>query len=156
MGVYDSGLNLDFGFRFDKKKFLPIIGAIIVLIILAYLVIYAASNYESSPMEFRFEKNPIKSGEQVKVFITISNQTKTDAEDVSLTLKAKEISDFDIIALNEKFNGSIPLISSDTSREITFLINPIGEVLPGTYTLVAESVINGQVHKKETKLFVEN
>ncbi|MFH1391899.1 MAG: hypothetical protein ABIH20_06310 [Candidatus Diapherotrites archaeon] len=156
MGVYDSGLNLDFGFRFDKKKFIPIIGVLVVLIILAYIVIYVVSNYESSPMEFRFEKNPIKNGEQTKVFVKISNQTKTDAENVSLTLKAKEISDFDIIPLNEKFDGSIKLLSSGTSREITFLINPIGEVLPGTYTLVAESIINGQLHKKETKLFVEN
>ncbi|MAG17854.1 MAG: hypothetical protein CL944_00060 [Candidatus Diapherotrites archaeon] len=155
MGVYDSGLNLDF-IKFDKKKFLPIIGAIVLIIILAYAAIYAVSNYEPSPIEFRFEKNPIKSGEETKIFIIISNQTKTDAEDVSLILKAKEISDFDVIPLNEKFDGSIKFLSSGTSREITFLINPIGEVLPGTYTLVAESAINGQLHTKETKLFVEN
>jgi len=156
MGIYDSGFVPKFGFNFDKGKIIPIVGAAVVIIILILVAFWVVSNYDSGPLSFRFEKNPVKPAEQTKVFVTVTNQGDLDAENVLLSLKAKEISDYDIYPLNENFEGEINYLSSRSSREVTFLINPIGEVLPGTYTLVAETTINGQLYEKEIKLFVEN
>ena len=154
MGIYDAGF--DFRFGFSKNKWLPKAGIIVVLaalIVVAYLVV---TNFESNPINFQFDKNPIKSGEQTRVTIIISNNSDFDAENVTLSLRAKEQTEFDIFPSNEKFKGSINLISSGTNREVTFFINPVGEVLSGTYTLVAQAVMNSQVYEKEAKLIVKN
>ena len=150
MGIYDSG------FGFEKGKLIKIIGLVIVLAALIVAGYWVATNFESSPINIQFESNPIKPGEKTKVTIVISNNSEFDAENVTLSLRAKEQTEFDIFPSNEKFNGTINLISSGTNREVTFFINPVGEILPGTYTLVAEAVINSQLYEKEAKLIVKN
>jgi len=156
MGIYDSGFGPKFDLLFNRKKFLPIIGGLIVLIILIGIIYFGVISIDSSPIGFNFEKNPIKTGESTNIIVSITNNSDVDATNVSLALRIKETSEFDIIALNEKFKGSISLLSSNSSREVIYLINPIGNVLPGSYTLVAETVINGAKFEKEAKLNVEN
>jgi len=153
MSIYGSNFGLGFGV--SKQKVTPIAGIIILILILASLVFLFIENFDSNPLNFTFERNPIKTGNQVKIFINLTNNSEQDAHDVPLTLEAKENTDFDICSLNEKFKGIIPTISKGTSREITFLINPIEEVLPGTYTLVAKTNLNGIDFKKEAILIVE-
>lgn len=154
MGIYDAGFDFQFGF--DKGKWLPKIGIIIALAALIVVAYWVVANFETNPISFQFDKNPIKPGEKTQVTITLVNNSDLDAENVTLTLNAKEQTEFDIYPSNEKFKGSINLISSGTKREVTFSINPVGEVLPGTYTLVAKAVINFQLYEREVKLIVKN
>ena len=153
MSIYGSNFGLGFGV--SKQKVTPIAGVIILILILTSIVFLAFESFENSPLNFTFERNPIKAGDQVKIFINLANTSEQDAHDVPLLLKAKENTDFDIYSLNEKFKGIIPTISKGTSREITFLINPVGEVLPGSYTLVAKTNFNGIDFEKEAILLVE-
>jgi len=153
MSIYGSNFGLGFGV--SKQKVTPIAGIILLSIILIGLIFLLFENFEDNPLNFTFERNPIKAGNQVKIFINLTNTSEQDAHDVPLSLKAKENTDFDIYSLNEKFKGIIPTISKGTSREITFLINPIGEVLPGSYTLVAKTNLNGIDFEKEAILLVE-
>jgi len=154
MGIYDA--DFDFQFGFDKHKWLRKVGIVIALAALIFVAYWVVTNFESSPINFQFESNPIKPGEKTQVTIIISNNSDFDAENVTLSLRAKEQTEFDIFPSNEKFNGSINLISSGTNREVTFFVNPVGEVLPGTYTLVATAVMNSQLYEKEAKLIVKN
>ena len=153
MSIYGSNFGLGFGV--SRQKVTPIAGIIILLIILVSLIFLFVENFDSNPLTFTFERNPIKAGNQVKIFINLTNNSEEDAHNVPLSLEAKENTDFDIYSLNEKFDGIIPTISKGTSREITFLINPIEEVLPGSYTLVAKTNINGIAFEKEAILIVE-
>lgn len=154
MGIYDA--DFDFKFGFDKHKWLRKVGIVIALAALIVVAYWAVTSFESNPINFQFDKNPVKPGEKTKVTIIISNNTEFDAENVTLSLRAKEQTEFDIFPSNEKFKGTITLISSGTNREVTFFINPVGEILPGTYTLVATAVMNSQVYEKEAKLIVKN
>ena len=153
MSIYGSNFGLGFGV--SKQKVTPIAGVIVLILILTSIVFLAFESFEDNPLNFTFERNPIKAGNQVKIFINLTNNSEQDAHDVPLSLSAKENTDFDIYSLNEKFKGIIPTISKGTSREITFLINPIGEVLPGSYTLVAKTNLNGIDFEKEAILLVE-
>lgn len=153
MGIYDSGLDLNLDFA--RGKLIPIIGIVVALIIIVVLAYWVVSNYETSPLSFDFEKNPINTTESTTVTISVSNQSDSDAENVSLSLETKEKSEFDIYSSNEKFDGTISLLSTGTSRKVSFVVNPIGEILSGTYTLVAKATINGAMYEKEEKLFVE-
>ncbi|MCR4368631.1 MAG: hypothetical protein NUV67_01865 [archaeon] len=152
MGIYEG--TMGFKFSLGGAKMLPIIGGIIAIIALLLITNWAIGNYEPAALKIEFEKNPISVGEQTMVFVTVSNATKIDAQNVPLTLEVKEQTEFDIFPLNEKFNGVIGILSSETSRQVTFVINPVQQVLPGTYTLVAQTTINGKAYSSEVKLNV--
>lgn len=153
MGLYDSGFDFRFG---EAKKIAFSLGIGVLAVILVVLVLFFAGQFlRTEPLQFRFEKNPIKTGEQTKVFITVTNISGGDLENVPLSLSAKEKAEYDIYALNEKFDGKISQLSKGTSREVTFIINPIGKILRGTYTLVARTNLNGVDHVKEATLTVQ-
>ncbi|PIN85614.1 MAG: hypothetical protein COV47_01175 [Candidatus Diapherotrites archaeon CG11_big_fil_rev_8_21_14_0_20_37_9] len=155
MGVYDGGFQFDFR-QGDAKKILIIGITVIIFLLLIFLISQVDLSFKQDALSTRFEKNPVKSGEQTKIFVTVTNNTASDAAKVPVSVSAKEKTEFDIYPINEKFNGEIQLLSTGTSREITFLVNPIGEVLPGTYTFVIKITINGQLNEKETVLTVQN
>lgn len=150
MGIYNSG---KIKIKPKKEHFFLLAGLIVLAIIIFSLL---SLNPTNNPISYNFEKNPIKQEETTQVIISIRNNSEQDAENVPLSLKAKEQSEFDIYPMNEKFDGHIRVLSAGTSREITFLINPIQKVLPGTYTLVAETTINNQQYSKEFPLTITN
>jgi len=155
MGLYEPGFEFHFPFV-EKKNILTISAIILVLILIGGFLFWVLGNLEQSPFNFRFDKNPIMPGEQTKVVVTLTNISEFDAADVPLTLEVRERTEFDIYPLNEKFTGEINILAKGNSREITFLINPIGEVLPGTYTLEAKTNINGVEYAKIVTLRVES
>ncbi len=154
MGVYDSGLDFSIGEGMGKNA-IYIAAAIVGLLLVGAVAYFASESLKPSALAFRFEKNPIKVGEQTKLFVNVTNISKDDAANVPLSLHAKEKTEFDVYALNEKFAGSIPNLSQGTSREVTFILNPVGKILPGTYVFVAKTTINGIGHSKETTLTVQ-
>ncbi len=154
MSLYDSGP--DFNLGIDPKKMIVPIAGITVIILLVLVGMWASENVKPDPLSMRFEKSPIKPGEQTKLFVNVTNISENDAENVSLKYGARENSEFDIYPLNEKFKGQIAVISKGASREITFIVNPVGNILPGTYTFDVNTVINGAFYKKEIMLTVQN
>ncbi|MEK6958313.1 MAG: CARDB domain-containing protein [archaeon] len=153
MGLYDSGIYAKFGEE-KKKIAMGVLAAVVIAVAIWSILVLAPISFDDHPIKYRFEKNPIRPGEQAKVTITISNNGKMDAQNVKLFLQPKEKTEFDIFPVNEKFRDTIPLISAGTSREVTFLINPVGEVLPGTYTLVATAQMNGKIFTESATLTV--
>ncbi len=148
MGLYNSG----FDFRFnpdDRKKIFYALGTIIAAALLLLLLFFAYETVKAKPVEISFQKNPVKSGEQSATIVTVSNTTEMDAENVLLSLAAKEKTEFQVFPMNEKFNGTIKTLSAGTSRQVTFVLNPNGDVLPGSYSFVATAVINGQISEAE-------
>ena len=154
MGIYDSGISLDIG---PERRRLVVYAALtlVALLSIAAVAMLGAQAISPQPMEFRFEKNPVKGGETAKVFITVRNVSEKDALNVPLSLAAKEETEFNVFAQSGKFGGTIPEISKGTGREVAFVVNPVGKVLPGTYTLVAKTTINGKEYEKEAVLTVE-
>ncbi|VVC00139.1 Uncharacterised protein [uncultured archaeon] len=154
MSIYDSGLNLNFGEDAQKKIIYGAVALFIVLVIAA-LGMVVSDAVDQKPLQMRFEKSPIKAGETAKLFVTVANTEKTDASNVEVKVEAKEKTEFDAFPLNEKFKGKIDLISAGTSREISYILNPIGKVIPGTYTFAAKASINGKEYTQDAVLKVE-
>lgn len=155
MGIYDN--HLDFGGNKLQIAGLAI-GAIIIVAIILYALSSTPIQTQVNPLGITFQKNPIKSGETSQVTVKITNSSGKDLPDVAVALFAKETSEFDIYSLNSKFEGSrvtIPILSNGTSREITFVLNPIGTILPGTYVIVAGTNLDGNEYKKEAVLTVQ-
>ena len=154
MGIYDSFPGLDIGPESQKKIMFAGI-AVLAIIIVAALVFFASEMFGPQPVKMEFQKNPIKPNETTMAIVKVMNVDKLDAVYVPVSLEPKEQSEFDTRALDMKFDGTIGAISSGDSREITFVINPIGTIIPGTYTFVAKAKINGKEYVKEGQLRVE-
>ena len=154
MGIYDNGLNLNLGEGAGKLAIYAVI-AIVVAVIIGAIVLSAGEALKPSALQFRFDKNPIKVGEMTKLYVDVTNVSETDVSDVPLTLEPKEKTEFDVYPLNDKFHGTITDLSKGTSREVSFIINPLGKILPGTYSFVARTTINGMDYEKETVLTVQ-
>ena len=154
MGIYDqaSGFNFSLG---DSKKWIIIILAVIVILAVASTGFFAMQGFRPSALGIKFEKNPIKTDESTKVTVKVTNIGTTDALNVPVNLRAKESSELQIYPFNESFSGKIPNLSAGTSREVTFTLNPVRSILPGTYILVATSTINGEYYEKEAVLTVQ-
>ncbi len=156
MGIYDGGIpSFDFRLDMDKDKIVAYAGIAIGIILIILVAYWLVLNFDSSPVDISFEKNPIAAGESTRVKVIVTNRFDIDAQNVGITLRAKEQRDFDVVPLNDKFNGTIPLVSAGASREVTYLVNPVGEILPGTYTLVATVVIENEPFVKEAKLIIQ-
>ena len=154
MGIYNPGF--DFDIAMGTKRALPLAGMALAIILLAIVSIWAVTSFENGPLKISLEKNPVTPNDEVRVTVTVANKSDTDAENVPVSLQIKERAEFDIYALNKKFSGTITSLSSGTEREVTFILDPVGGVLPGSYTLVARTKINGFEYEKEHKLIVDN
>ena len=154
MSIYDQAIGFKFGFGNSKAMQLTLI-AVVIILAAGAIGFFALQGVKPSALDLRFEKNPIGVGETVNVVVKVTNITKADAVNVQLSIRAKESSEFDIYPYNETFNGSILNLSKDTSREVTFVINPVGNILPGTYVLVAKTTVNGEEYEREAVLTVQ-
>lgn len=155
MGIYDSNIDIDFG-PDARKKMLLAGAAVLAVLVIAAVGLWANENLRPQGLALKFEKNPLKSGEQTRVVVTVTNIEKADAVNVKVGLEPKEKAEFDVFPFSEGFSGTIGLISAGASREITYVANPVGKVLPGTYTFVAKTTINGKSYEKEAVLTVQH
>ncbi len=115
---------------------------------------WGADAFRQNPLKLEFAKGTIKPGETTTLVATVTNIEKQDAAVVIVSLEAKEKGEFQVFPRSEGFNGTISLISAGSSREVTFVINPVQKVLPGTYTFVAKTTLNGKEYSKEAVLAV--
>lgn len=150
MSIYEDKLDFDE----IKKKYLGLILFGLILLILLFVLSQTIVNTKN-PIEIMFEKNPVKANETSKVIVRIANNTDKDLENVPLRVFAKEKTEFDIFPLNSQFQGTISYLSKGTSREIVFVINPISKILPGSYVIVAETIIDDTKFTKEAILNVQ-
>lgn len=154
MGIYDSGLNIDFGPDLQKKIMYGG-AALLVVLVIAAAGLMVSDAVSPRALLVRFDKNPIKAGETTRIFVSITNTGKSDEINVPITLEAKEKTEFDVFPINEKFKGQIESISPGNSREITFMVNPIGKIIPGTYTFVSKAKMGMKEYSQEAVLKVE-
>src|SRR3989344_3084217 len=152
MGIYDS--TLDFAFPTGAGKSLPMIAAAVIgALLLIALLYFGFQAVKPGALDLRFDKNPIMPTETTKLIVKVTNITEQDAANVTLSVGAKEANEFEIYPLNNNVPVAMPVVipslSAQTSREVTFSINPIGSKLPGTYVMVARVSINGVEHQKE-------
>ncbi|HZX20417.1 MAG TPA: hypothetical protein VFF13_05370 [archaeon] len=156
MGIYDSGIDINLPKELNGDKVKPILLAVAALIVVFLVGHFILKGFDSNPVSIEFAKNPIKTGETAEVTVVIQNNTETDAQNATVSLQIKETSEFSVFPKNEGFNGTINVLSQNTSRRIGYFANPVGNVLPGTYTIVAKFTINGKIFEKSEKLFVED
>ncbi|MFH1586793.1 MAG: hypothetical protein ABID38_02980 [Candidatus Diapherotrites archaeon] len=132
MSLYDGLPNFDIQFAFERaKKPLIVLAAIIIglLIVLAFLQL--GFLLEPKPIQWWFDKNPINKNEQTFLHVTVTNTTGFDAENVVVKVKAK---DYPSIS-SEKMSENIAVLEAHGARKLKFLMNPAGDVLPGTYVI---------------------
>jgi hypothetical protein len=153
MGIYDRGLNFDFDFSYHKlKKPLMAIAALIALAIIVMAVLSIASMFGPKTISYYFSKNPISSKEQTHIIVTVINLTEGDARNIAVNVKARDESAIMVLE-NTK---TIKLLEKDLGkRELWFLVNPVGDTIPGNYILDITTELNGKQFKEEAVLTIE-
>ena len=147
MGIYDKGVEFDPSNLVNSaKKFAPVFGLIIIVLIVSWLVLAILT---PQPIVVSFSKNPITPAEQTVLNVTITNTTDLTARDVIVEVYAEDKKSISVAP-------PIKTISIlDKFRKLEFVINPVGEILPGDYLLNITTEINGQKFEKKSTLSIE-
>ncbi|MFH1588441.1 MAG: hypothetical protein ABIA76_03835 [Candidatus Diapherotrites archaeon] len=154
MGIYDDKA-FGFGFGYDKPKQ---IGKMLLLLLLTVILIFAVfyaltSVFTPKPIQLWFEKNPIKSNEEVWLYAKITNTTGFNAENVPISAEALGTKN---IILSVQNNGRAESMAPEEKREIKILINPLEEkILEGEYRIKVTANIGSNEFAEEIKLKVE-
>lgn len=135
MGIYDRGIgaNLLGG---GKDWFVILLGAAVVVVLLAVALFAVAQFFAPKPLELWFDKNPITSGETVWLHVKMTNITGGVLNNVVVSAEAVDKS---AIQISQTVN-TISVLGTGESREIKFLVNPVSQtVLSGNYTITVSA-----------------
>lgn len=139
MGVYDKKNSTGFDYFFPTQGTkimglgLAIVGALLILLLLAM----AVGVFSPRPLSFSFDKNPVKSSEQSILTVSVSNPYPQTARKVIVEVVPE---DRRAISVDRPVREIDVL---DKNRELEFIINPVGKILPGDYVLNISVTING-------------
>jgi len=147
MGIYDKGFDFDAkGFLLRAQKPLIILAAILMVAFLAWILF---GLFTGEAISFSFNKNPVFTSEQTILRVSIRNTTGITARDVIVQVFAEDKRSISV-APPIKQIGIL-----DQFRELEFVINPVGEVLPGNYVINIKTEINGEKFSKQAVLTIE-
>lgn len=149
MSIYDKKSKFDFDFLFDKNG-KPGLGTIIIaIVVVLVLAFFAWSFLFARPLAYSFDKNTITASEQAILKVGVANPFSETATNVKIEVvpaDKKSISVHDPVRTIETL---------DNYRELTFLVNPVGPVLPGNYEITITATINGQKFEENAVLTVK-
>lgn len=137
MGVYDRGFEIpkpSFGFLGGGKDALPImLGAIVVIIILAFAALNFADLFTPKAIALWLDKNPVNAEETVWLHARVTNHTGATLENVVVSAQAVDKSAIQI----SETSSRIRVLGAGENREVKFLVNPVSNsVFTGNYTIV--------------------
>lgn len=147
MGIYNKGIEFDFVDATKQfKKFIPALGLIIAVLLILWILLIA---FSEETISFSFAKNPIKNSEQTILDVKIANTSNQTARDVVV----------EVFAEDRRAISIAPPVTQisvlDEFRELEFVVNPVGDVLPGKYILNIQTEINGKTYSKQAELVIQ-
>ena len=144
MSIYRRGF--DFEYIWSKGKPILLMVVVAVVVVLAGITYLVLSMMNQPVLEAELMQSAIKSSEHTLLSITVSNYSETDIRDVIVHINAADNQAIDV----SPGTVEIPVLEKDGgNRNLEILVNPIGEVLPGKYTLRIEAEMGDAVHNKE-------
>ncbi|GEM_PF-2770880 len=149
MGIYDKKSVPVNNYVFDsngKPSFLVL--ALVVGLLIVILVGLAISFFSVKPIIYSFDKNPISATEQSILKVGIGNPFEETARDVTVEVFPEDKTS---IAVAQPIR-TIEVL--DKFRELTFLVNPVGNTLPGNYVINISVTINGQKYAESALLTI--
>ncbi len=151
MGIYDDGYRPTLNLPDLGKLVKPLIG-LMVLVVLYLAVVNVQEMLKQKPLEIRLDKGTIQSNETTRLNVKVSNTTGKDAAEVVLLVKAKDDRSINITPLTTNLIKQLP---ANEWRQLDFLVNPIGSINPGGYTLTVETIVNDQKFTESAVVRVE-
>ena len=151
MGIYDDGYRPAINLPDLGKLVKPLLG-LMVLVVLYLAVVNVQEMLKQKPLEIRLEKNTIQADETTRLNVKVSNTTGKDASEVVLLVKAKDDRSINITPLTTNLIKQLP---ANEWRQLDFLVNPIGSISPGGYTLTVETIVNDQKFGESAVIRVE-
>jgi preprotein translocase subunit SecF len=165
MGLY----NQDGPVKLRKDKQYIIIGVVVfvIVILLAILIFsinWAGDGFSGNNLSVKFSKNPyvLSKDTELKILVTIENNSEIDATDSAVTIIPVENYFFITCDASAIENNSvvIPIISKDSSRVVScdVKISPTinkAEILPGTYSFDVKYILNNTPFEKRAKLTIK-
>lgn len=133
MSIYDKGMSFDFYSIYEKAKYpVIILGAIIAVFVIYLVVSSLATVVQPKMLEAQLRPNSIS----------------VDAANTTLYVKVNNVAEYDIYDLRIKIDSAdprnifiyprsrtIPTLGTKESRELTFTVDPLGDIPPGKYRI---------------------
>lgn len=148
MGVYDkkSSNGFDYFFPTQGTKIMGLGLAIVGVLLIILLLAMATGIFNPRPLAFSFDKNPIKANEQSILTVGVSNPHQQTARNVIVEVVPEDRRAISV----DRSVREIEVL--DRNRELEFIINPVGQILPGDYVLNISVTINGTKFSETTTL----
>lgn len=148
MGVYDKKTGFDIKYLFGERQMpsLPIVLAVLAVIFL--LGLFFLGFFSTKPIIHHFEKNQISSTEQAILVVGVSNVFDNTLNNVTVKVFPEDQTSISVLEPTR----TIEVL--DKYREMTFLVNPVGPVLPGNYIINISAEMNGQLFLEKAVLTI--
>ena|SRR3990167_1649016 len=151
MGIYDDGYTPGFTAA-DLGKYAKLLAVLFLLAAAYYAMGQVNEALKPQPLEIRLEKEKIKPSETLLLNVKVTNTTGKDASEVVLLVKARDEKSINITPLTSKIIKSLP---ANEWRQLDFLVNPIGSISPGGFTITVETILSDQKFAKSAVVTVE-
>ncbi len=151
MGIYDQAYNPGFN-PGDLAKYAKYLAVIALLLVLYLGFTQVQEAFKPRALELRLAKDKIKPTENVTLSVKVTNVSGADARDVVLLVKARDNQSISITPLTTKIVPSLP---ANEWRQLDFLVDPVGTIAPGGYTLDVQTVLNGKPYAANAVVNVE-
>lgn len=146
MSVYNPGLGFDFPVEKLKKPAIAIL-AIIVLFAVIVAALSMPNPFSASPVTAWFGENPISTDGETTLFVRVSNPANRP---ITASVEARAVDNSSLYVGPPE--ADIGLL--DRTRELKFIVNTIGKILPGDYVLVVTFNAGDEKYSEQVKLTV--
>lgn len=147
MGIYDKKPIKILPSSGGKK--IPVVNIAIGALVLLLVAFAILSAFTVEPVIYSFDKNAISTNEQALLKVGVSNPFPQTAKGVKVKVYAEDPKS---ISVGEPVR-TIEIL--DSYRELSFIVNPVGNVLPGSYLINISVEINGQEYTKSTSITIQ-
>ncbi len=149
MGVYDKNKKINVKKIVENGKSSIIMKIFVAALLLGILLLIITSILTPKPLVYYFDKNTITTNEQAILKVGVSNPFGQTSRNVIVEVAPEDAKSISVTQPRREIEVL------DNFRELSFVINPIKEILPGNYVIRISLTINNQKFVEKTAITIE-
>jgi len=146
MSIYNPGFDFNFSAEKLKKPAIAVIAAIALFAVIV-VALSMPNPFSAKPVTAWFEENPISTDGETTLFVRVSNPGN---KPITASVEARAIDSGSLYVGPPE--AGIGLL--DRTRELKFIVNTVGKILPGDYVLVITFNAGDEKYTEQVKLSV--
>ena len=152
MSIYDK--NFEVGFKSFSWEWLKYIIVVLIVLIIIWVLYGAFLSVQTAlgpkVLNVTLEKNPITNQDQTKMIVIVKNNTEEIANNVRVGVKTVD-NQLNISPTHQ----DITVLGPNETRQLTYLINPVGTLSPGDYMITVSARLNEKISEEKVLLKIE-